>query len=103
MTNLLNRQQCQALRGIAIIGIFLHNYCHWLKGIVRENEYQYFERNVSGLGEEGKPALLLFYTAAGGNNLWSAERGAKRTQRIAVSTDGGIRSGNTAVLVAKDR
>ena len=49
MTNLLNRQQCQALRGIAIIGIFLHNYCHWLKGIVRENEYQYFERNVSGL------------------------------------------------------
>ena len=49
MINLLNRQQCQALRGIAIIGIFLHNYCHWLKGIVRENEYQFFQRNISGL------------------------------------------------------
>lgn len=49
MTNLLNRQQCQALRGIAIIGIFLHNYCHWLKGIVRENEYQFHLKNVAGL------------------------------------------------------
>lgn len=49
MTNLLNRQQCQALRGIAIIGIFLHNYCHWLKGIVRENEYQFHLQNVTGL------------------------------------------------------
>ena len=44
------------------------------------------EKNAAGFG---KDALLFFYTAAGGNNLWSAERGAKRTQRIAVSTDGG--------------
>lgn len=27
------------MRGIAILAIMLHNYCHWLRGIVRENEY----------------------------------------------------------------
>jgi hypothetical protein len=37
---LLTRAECNALRGIAIIGIVLHNYCHWLRGIVRENEYR---------------------------------------------------------------
>lgn len=46
---LLSRNECNALRGIAIIGIFLHNYCHWLRGIVRENEYQYFQHNVDSL------------------------------------------------------
>lgn len=48
-SQLLSRAECGALRGLAIIGIFLHNYCHWLGGIVRENEYQFFERNVGGL------------------------------------------------------
>ncbi|MCH3969978.1 MAG: acyltransferase [Prevotella sp.] len=46
---MLSRVECQALRGLAIIGIFLHNYCHWLPGIVRENEYQYFQNNVDSL------------------------------------------------------
>lgn len=36
------------------------------------------ERNVSGLGEDGKPALLLFYTAAG----------EPFEQRVAYTTDG---------------
>ena len=45
----LTRAECNALRGIAIIGIFLHNFCHWLPGIVRENEYLYHEQNVTGL------------------------------------------------------
>ena len=49
MNILLNRTECAALRGLAIIGIFLHNYCHWLGGIVRENEYQFHQRNVDGL------------------------------------------------------
>jgi peptidoglycan/LPS O-acetylase OafA/YrhL len=44
--DLLSRAECHALRGLAIIGIFLHNYCHWLPGITRENEYQYFQSNV---------------------------------------------------------
>lgn len=41
------RVQCAA--GIAILGIFLHNYCHWLNPVVKENEYQYFQRNVDWL------------------------------------------------------
>lgn len=45
----LSRQECNALRGLAIIGIFLHNYCHWLNPIVKENEYQYFQHNVDWL------------------------------------------------------
>ncbi len=27
------------MKGIAILAIMLHNYCHWLKDIIRENEY----------------------------------------------------------------
>ena len=46
---LLTRVECDALRGLAIIGIFLHNYCHWLRPVVKENEYQYFQRNVDKL------------------------------------------------------
>jgi len=38
---ILSRQQCDALRGLAIIGIFLHNFCHWLKGANEENEYTF--------------------------------------------------------------
>ena len=45
----LSRSECNVLRGLAIIGIFLHNYCHWLGPIVKENEYQYFQHNVDWL------------------------------------------------------
>ena len=48
-TPTLNRTECNVLRGLAIIGIFLHNYCHWLGPIVKENEYQYIQRNVDWL------------------------------------------------------
>ena len=44
--SLLTRGECNALRGIAILGIFLHNFCHWLNPVVKENEYQYFQHNV---------------------------------------------------------
>jgi len=43
---LLTKTECNALRGLAIIGIFLHNYCHWLRPVVKENEYQYFQHNA---------------------------------------------------------
>ena len=46
---LLSRSECHALRGLAILGIFLHNYCHWLDPAVKENEYQFFRSNVEGL------------------------------------------------------
>ena len=48
---LLNRTECSALRGIAILGIFLHNYLHWLKPMIKENEYQFHQANVDGMME----------------------------------------------------
>lgn len=48
---LLTRAECNALRGLAIIGIFLHNYCHWLSPVVKENEYTFTRRNVEGLSQ----------------------------------------------------
>ncbi len=44
------------------------------------------ENNVAGYG---KGAVLYFYTASGGRNEWSKEKGNLHTQRLAVSTDGG--------------
>ena len=41
MKNKLSLQQTQALRGLAILGIILHNYCHFLKFAVKENEYTF--------------------------------------------------------------
>ena len=46
---LLTRTECNVVRGLAIMGIFLHNYCHWLRPIVKENEYQFFQQNVDGV------------------------------------------------------
>lgn len=46
---LLSRQECAALRGAAIIGIFMHNYLHWLGSMVKENEYQFHQGNVDRL------------------------------------------------------
>lgn len=43
--------------------------------------------NVSGLGKNGEPPLLFFYTAAGGNSLRSEGKGFK--QYLAYSVDGG--------------
>lgn len=33
------------MRGIAILAIMLHNYCHFIGRIVQENEYQFFSSN----------------------------------------------------------
>lgn len=38
---LLSKTQCAALRGIAIVCIVLHNYCHFLNFAVKENEYTF--------------------------------------------------------------
>lgn len=61
---LLSRTECNALRGLAIIGIFLHNYCHWLNHIVQENEYQYFWHNFTWFNHEMSKnfhSLTLFH------------------------------------------
>ena len=51
MKELLTRAECTAMRGIAILAIMLHNYCHYVKGIVKENEYQFFDKRIDGLWE----------------------------------------------------
>lgn len=43
--NILTRRQCDVLRGLAIIGIFLHNFCHWLRGGHHENEYLFYKEH----------------------------------------------------------
>ena len=48
---LLSRTECSALRGIAILGIFMHNYLHWLNPMVKENEYQFHQRNIDRMQE----------------------------------------------------
>lgn len=47
---LLTTAESKALRGIAILGIMLHNYCHFLGFAVKENEYTF---------TAAKPAQLL--------------------------------------------
>jgi len=42
---LISRQQSAAMRGIAILAIILHNYCHWLP-MVQENEYTFTQSNA---------------------------------------------------------
>lgn len=38
---MITKTEGTALRAIAIIGIILHNYCHWLGFAVKENEYTF--------------------------------------------------------------
>ena len=40
------------MRGIAILAIMLHNYCHFIGRIVKENEYQYMSFNNDRLWQE---------------------------------------------------
>lgn len=47
--NLLSRAECAALKGIGILCIMLHNYCHFLGFAVKENEYTF---------DRAKPLML---------------------------------------------
>ena len=55
-TPLLSRAECNIMRGLAIMGIFLHNYCHWLGPVVKENEYtgKYIKRMLENAVEDRK-------------------------------------------------
>ena len=46
---LLSSAQCQVLRGIAIMGIFLHNFCHLLHGSNEENEFEFIAERASNM------------------------------------------------------
>lgn len=46
----LDKHECTAMRGIAILGIVLHNFCHWINGpIVKENEFRFRADRVAGM------------------------------------------------------
>lgn len=47
--NILSKAECSAMRGLAILGIVLHNYSHWLGMAVKENEYTYTQNKVDTL------------------------------------------------------
>lgn len=49
------------MRGIAILGIVLHNYTHWLRPMVKENEFTYNQYNVDQLLRElAAPTYEIF-------------------------------------------
>lgn len=49
------------MRGIAILGIVLHNYTHWLRPMVKENEFTYNQYNVDRLLVElSSPSYEIF-------------------------------------------
>ncbi len=52
MKEILTRTECSAMRGIAILAIVLHNYCHFIGRIVKENEYEYLSINNDRLWHE---------------------------------------------------
>jgi len=57
---MLNRTECTALRGLAIVAIVLHNYCHFIGGIVQENEYLFRAANNDRLWQKlAQPDVLL--------------------------------------------
>ncbi|MBR5639786.1 MAG: acyltransferase [Muribaculaceae bacterium] len=46
---LLGKAQCQVLRGIAILGIFLHNFCHLMRGSNEENEFEFITERANNM------------------------------------------------------
>ena len=67
---LLSRTECAALRGLAIIGIFLHNYCHWLGMAVKENEYTFTMSKSSQLMQViASPDIYLPYTSCPSSDI----------------------------------
>ena len=67
MKEILTKAECSAMRGIAIIAIVLHNFCHFNGKIVQENEYQFIDFNNDRLWQvlsnptELLPVHLLSY------------------------------------------
>lgn len=58
---MLTRQQTAAMRGIAILGIVLHNFTHWLGPMVKENEYTFSLHNVRRfIFELSNPTIDIF-------------------------------------------
>jgi len=63
MNRSIDRRQMAVIRGIAILGIMLHNYCHFLHklNVVQENEYRFFA---------DRPQQLFAHLADSGSHLF---------------------------------
>ncbi len=62
LTPELTRRDTAFLKGIAILAIVMHNFCHWIPGSVVENEYRFSVQNSLDLLQviaHGAPHVLL--------------------------------------------
>lgn len=69
MTINLSREDSALLKGLAILGIVLHNFAHWLPGCVVENEYMFSASNtwhlLRVLGHGGPHVVLNLFSYFG--------------------------------------
>lgn len=65
----LSKNECTVLRGLGILAILLHNYCHWLEGALMENELTFIqERSDAFYAYAAHPdgnAFLQFFSFFG--------------------------------------
>lgn len=65
----LSKDECTVLRGLGILAILLHNYCHWLEGALMENELTFMqERSDAFYAYAAHPdgnAFLQFFSFFG--------------------------------------
>ncbi|MBO6287172.1 MAG: acyltransferase family protein [Prevotella sp.] len=118
MKNKLSLQQTQALRGLAILGIILHNYCHFLKFAVKENEYTFtaekprqlleklmsidsdlFIHILSFFGHYGVP-VFLFISGYGLVKKYEAPHSAPEGATNVSAHDGNVDPTHTAANVS---
>ena len=107
---LLSRAECTAMRGIAILAIVLHNYCHFIGKIVKENEYQFFTSNNDRLWhaltnpDELLPVHLLSYFGHYGVPVFLFLSGFglvkkyEKNERIEELKNGSLQSLNPSIL-----
>ena len=41
----LSSTECNAMKGFAILCVMMHNFCHFLTGAMRENEFDFSLKN----------------------------------------------------------
>lgn len=62
LTELTISRDCgYVMRGIAIMMIVFHNYCHSIQGVTSENEFEFFYGNVTSLMIPKATALNWFF------------------------------------------
>lgn len=68
MKNVLLPDDTAVLKGVGIICIVLHNFCHWLPGCALENEYVFYAGRVSRFVDmmvHGSDVVLNIFSFAG--------------------------------------